>query len=53
MLVLVGKIIFLFIAIWFTIINVTRSIRQQSIHTANFILQAIGLTGFIVLQWII
>lgn len=49
----VGKIIFLFIAIWFTLINVTRTIREQGLKPMNFIWQAIGLTGFIVLQWII
>lgn len=47
------KVIFLFLAIWFTSINITRATNRVEIRPMNFIVQAIGLTGFIYLQWLI
>lgn len=46
------KIVFLFIAIWFTHVNFTKLIRNSRIPAANFIYQSGGITGFIYLQWI-
>lgn len=48
-----AKIICLFFAVWFTIINVTRTLRKFDLNIMNFILQAAGITGFVVLQWLI
>lgn len=50
---LVGKIIFLFIGVWFTLINVAKFTSRQSISAINFIIQTIGIVGFIVLQFLI
>lgn len=50
---LAGKIIFLFIGVWFTLINVAKFIRNEPISPTNFIAQATGIVGFIVLQWLV
>ena len=50
---LILKVLFLFISIWFTIINTGRIIAKQNIHWSNFIYQAIGLTGFITVMFLI
>jgi len=47
------KIGLLFVAIWMTIINVARLYNKVDISTINFFLQAFGITGFVVLQWLI
>jgi hypothetical protein len=49
----IGKIICLFLAILFTLSNVTRAYHKNAIPAINFILQAVGIAGFIVLQWMI
>jgi len=43
------KIAFLFLAIWWTI---GRLIKKNDISGLNILLQAIGITGFIYLQFI-
>ena len=50
---LIAKIIFLFVAIMMTIINTTRLFGKADIPAVNFTMQAIGVTGFITLQWLI
>lgn len=45
------KIICLFLAVRFTLINGTKFSRGQTISSQNFIWQAIGITGFVVLQF--
>lgn len=45
------KIIFLFLAIAFSFINVGRLIAKQYISLTNIFLMAMGITGFIVLQF--
>ena len=47
------KIGFLFLAIWFSLVNSIRFFKSNSIPGMNIILQAIGITGFIVIQWLI
>lgn len=47
------KLLFLFIAIWFTTVNISRMRMRSNIPAVNFIIQAIGITGFIYLQWLI
>lgn len=50
---LFGKIIFLFIAILYTVVNGSRIIRGQHVPAANMITMAAGITGFITLMWLI
>ena len=46
------KLLFLFLAVMWTLVNTARFIGKQDIPALNFILQAIGITGFIWLQWL-
>ena len=46
------KLIFLFIAIWFTIINIGRIMLKNDVSVINGVLHAIGITGFIYLQFL-
>jgi len=46
------KLSFLFIAVFFTTVNISRIFYKQQIFPINFILQSIGITGFIWLQWL-
>ena len=50
---LIAKIIFLFIAVVMTIVNTSRLFGKVTIPSVNFTVQAIGVTGFITLQWLI
>jgi hypothetical protein len=47
------KIVFLFVAILFTITNIIRLGYKNDIPTMNLIWQALGITGFVTLQWLI
>ena len=47
------KIAFLFFGIMFTLVNITLVKFKSDIPIINFVVQAAGITGFIVLQWII
>ena len=53
MLILITKIICLFIAILFTSSILTKTYHKNTVSAMNFVLQAAGITGFIVLQWLI
>lgn len=53
MIILGLKVIFLFIAIMFTFVNVMRTISKNDVPSLNFALQSIGITGFITLQFLI
>lgn len=46
------KIICLFISIFFTFTNILRFSRGLSVPTANFVYWAIGVTGFVYLQFL-
>lgn len=46
------KIFFLFMAVWFTLINTARAINHNHLSAANFIIQAVSITGFIYLQFL-
>ena len=50
---LISKSIFLFLAIWWTMVNTAKLHRGHSVPGINFVLQAIGITGFIVCQLLI
>ena len=43
------RIAFLFLAIWWTIVNTGKMIYRSRVSTANILIQAIGITGTIVL----
>jgi len=51
--ILTLKIYFLFIGIWFTIINTSNVIAKKNISAINIIYQAIGITGFITVMFLI
>lgn len=50
---LVAKIVFLFVGVFFTLVNITRAHNGDRVPPLNFIGQAAGITGFAVLQWLI
>lgn len=45
------KIAFLFVAVWFTIINTARAMCKQDLPPANIFVQTVGIVGFIVMQF--
>ena len=45
------KIIFLFIAVWMTLVNVGNIWCKHAVPILNFLLQTSGIVGFIVLQF--
>ena len=45
------KIVFLFLGVWMTLVNSGRLSNKNRIPAKNFIYQAIGIVGFIVLQF--
>ncbi len=50
---LICKCVFLFLAIWALGVNILRAIAGQSVSALNLMLQAIGITGFVVFQWLV
>lgn len=51
MILTIIKFICLLIGIWFSIINIGRMKCKQDVSTSNTFLQALGITGFIFLQF--
>ena len=51
--ILILKIICMFLTILFTLVNTVKVIGGTTVPAMNFILQAAGITGFIVFQWMI
>lgn len=47
------KFICLLLAIWFTIVNTGRLMNREPISGANTFLQALGIAGFIFIQFIL
>lgn len=47
------KILFIFMSVFFTTVNIARMYGKQNVPVANFLYQAIGITGFIVLEWLL
>ena len=45
------KLICLFLAIWFTIVNTVKLIYKNRLPALNLIIQAIGITGYTILQF--
>ena len=52
-LLILDKGIFLFLGIMLTFVNFAKAYMKNTIPTLNFIIQSIGITGFIILQWLI
>lgn len=52
MILTIIKFICLFIGIWLTIVDVGRVIYKQEIPASNIFFQALGITGFIFLQFL-
>lgn len=50
---LAGKIIFLFIAVWFSIVNFGSLYQGEGVLALNTILQSAGITIFVLLQWFV
>lgn len=46
------KVLFLFLGIWWTIVNLGRMHARNDLSNGNVLLQDIGISGFIYLQWI-
>lgn len=53
MLINILKCICLFIAIWWSLVNVGKVYLKNDVPTGNLLIQAIGITGFVTLQWLI
>lgn len=53
MIITVLRFIFLFIGVWFTIINTSKVCLRNSVPFANFFYQSIGITGFVITQWLL
>lgn len=45
------KILFLFLAVWMSIVNISRLVCKNRIPWVNFILQSVGIVGFLYLQF--
>jgi hypothetical protein len=52
-LALIAKIIFLFLGVFFTSVNMIRAKLGLSIPPVNIVYETIGITGFVTLQWLI
>lgn len=50
---LFGKLLFLFLGIYFGIVCVTRAIQGIGVKAASIFLATVGITGVIYLQWLI
>ncbi len=46
------KAVFLFLGVWMTILNTGLFFRGQSVRVLNLIFHAVGITGFVYLQWL-
>ena len=50
----ISKFIFLFIGVWFTVVNTSKIIiGEKRLSAGNLFYQALGVSGFVFLQWII
>jgi uncharacterized membrane protein len=48
---LAGKIVCLFIAVMFTVVNLLKASNKEEVPTLN--LMSSGITGFITLEWLL
>lgn len=45
------KIMFLFLSVWWGFINIGKIIYKEPVPRSNILIMAIGITGFIVIQF--
>lgn len=45
------KVTFLFLGVWWTIVNTARFLRKNDIPGFNFFLQSVGIVGFVVMHF--
>jgi len=43
----------MFLSVWMTIVNTHRVGMKNNIPSLNFLLQAVGIVGFVTMQWLI
>jgi hypothetical protein len=46
------KVLCLFLTVFFTVVNALRATLKQEVPLMNFIFQALGITGFVYIQWL-
>ena len=46
------KTAFLFLGVWLSLVNTAKTLSDEPIHWLMFILQAIGITGFVYVQFL-
>lgn len=46
------KLVFLFLSVWFSILNAMKYFNRQGVYWLYIVLQSAGITGFIYLQWL-
>lgn len=46
------KVLSLFVAVWWSIINVYKLFRGEAISSWNIIFQTAGISAFVYLQWL-
>lgn len=46
------KIVFLFLGVWLSLVNIAKTLSDEPIYWWCFILQAIGITGFVYMQFL-
>lgn len=51
MLISALKVTFLFLGVWFTIININRAVYKSKLSGKNLFIQAVGIVGFVVMQF--
>lgn len=51
MLLITMKIVFLFLAVWWSSVNVGRVIYKQKVPAINVFIMAIGIVGFVTIQF--
>ncbi|ALS22151.1 hypothetical protein [Paenibacillus naphthalenovorans] len=49
--ILALKVLFLFLGVWWTLVNTGKFFKNNDIPSWNIFLQALGIVGFIVLQF--
>ncbi len=50
---IVAKIGFLFVGVLFSCVNACRAVNKSDLPAMNMLLQAVGISGFITLQWLL
>ncbi len=51
--ILTFKILFLSLAVFFTIVNTGRAMCKTDVPSGNIVWHTVGIVGFVTLQWLI